>query len=114
MKAALRRMGGMYMLKRMILCALAAVLLSAACASAGEIPVLCVRIGDGDTVYNGRWNAMDVEIRNPGEALSGVLTLDLMQEWDRYDRWEVPLEVGKQETLSVHLPILALARQRTF
>lgn len=102
------------MLKRMILCALAAVLLSAACASAGEIPVLCVRIGDGDTVYNGRWNAMDVEIRNPGEALSGVLTLDLMQEWDRYDRWEVPLEVGKQETLSVHLPILALARQRTF
>lgn len=101
------------MVKRMILCALVLMLLTAAGAAAG-MPALSVRIGDGDTVYSGRWNPMDVEIRNPGEALSGVLTLDLMQEWDRFDRWEIPVEVGRQETLSIHLPILALARQRTF
>lgn len=102
------------MLRRIILCVLAALLLSAACALADGIPALRACIGDGDTVYNGRYNALDVEISNPGEALSGVLTVDLMQEWDRFDRWEMPVEVGEGETLSVHLPILALARQRMF
>ena len=86
-------------------------LLTGVCAAEGT--VMLAEVGYGGTLLCGEWVPIEVEITSQS-ALSGMLSVKVYQESDRYDTVQTPVEVAAGETVRVHMPILPLVPQRRF
>lgn len=87
---------------------------AAACASAENHALLRAEVGYDGTMFDGRWCPLEVTVRATGDDVSGVLAVDIGQNYAEFDRLELPVSVKSGETEVFHLSILPLTSQRTF
>ena len=97
------------MKRRVLLATLLTLVLTLSCAQAQVS--MEASAGYRGTVPGGRWFPLEITITNEDEAFDGVVAVELIRNYEVYDRFECPVSVGTGET-SVRLPLrLAMAER---
>lgn len=101
-------------MKRWFCAIAAAMVLLCAWARADGAVLLHARAGYAGVVIEGEWVPIDVEVHAEDQLFCGVISVDVYQDSDTFDRIEMPVEVAAGETKSIRFSVLPQIRQRSF
>ena len=99
------------MVRKCVFAALLALMLLAFSCAQAQVN-LQASAGYGGTVPGGRWFPLNVTLTNEDEAFDGVIAVELICNYNDYDRYEYPVRV-QQGTTTVHMPLRLSTPERS-